>query len=82
MLIDQMLVALFLGIGNLRLPTPFLHDFPCSKDGILKKVMTVEMGGIFDQVGIVDVPPSITITITYTRDVPGGMANGTGYELT
>jgi hypothetical protein len=44
--------------------------------------MTVEMGGIFNQVGIVDIPPSITITITYTRDVPGGMANGTGYELT
>jgi hypothetical protein len=52
------------------------------ENGILKKVMTVEMGGIFDQVGIVDVPPSITITITDTRDVPGGVANGTGYELT
>jgi hypothetical protein len=52
MLIHQMLMALFLGIGNLGVPSPFLHDFPGPENGILKMVMTVDVGWIFNQVGL------------------------------
>jgi hypothetical protein len=79
MLVNQMLMALFLGIGNLGVPSPFLHDFPGPENGILIAVMTVDSVGIFDQVGIFDIPPPITITDT--RNIPGGVVNGTGYEL-
>jgi hypothetical protein len=79
MLVNQMLMALFLGIGNLGVPSLFLHDFPGPENGIFKMVMTVDVAWIFNQVGIIDIPPPITITDT--RDVPGGVADGTGYEL-
>ena len=72
-------MALFLGIGNLRLPSPFPHDFPGPEIGIFEKVMTVEAYGIFDQMGILDISPPITITDK--GNVPSGVANGTGYEL-
>ena len=39
----------------------------------------MEFGGILDQVGIVDIPPAITIT--YSGNIPGSVADGTGYEL-
>jgi hypothetical protein len=58
MLVHQMLMALFLGIGNLR-----FHPRSCMislgpKMASSKMVMTVDAGGIFDQVGIVDIPPT------------------------
>ena len=81
MLVHQMFMALFLGIGNLRFPSSLLHDLLSSKDSVFETVMTVEAVGIFEQVGVFDVPPSIMITITDTGDVPGGVANSTDYEL-
>jgi hypothetical protein len=38
MLANQMLMALFLGIGNLRFPSPILHDFLGPEDSILETV--------------------------------------------
>ena len=74
-----MLMALFLYLGDFRFPSTSLHDFPGTKNGILEKVMTIDAVGVFNQMGIVDVPP--LITITDTRDVPRGVIDGTGYEL-
>ena len=79
MLVIQVLVALFLGIGNLRVPTTFLHNPFGPENGILKMVMTVEVGGIFNQVGVFNVPP--LVSITDTGNIPSGVVNGTGYEL-
>ena len=70
-----MLVALFLGIGYLSAPSPFLHDFPGPENGILKMVMTVEVGGIFNQVGVIDITPPAPVSITDARNIPGGMIN-------
>ena len=72
-------MTLFLGIGNLGIPPTFLHDFPGPENGVFKVIMTIETGGIFDQVWIVDISPPITIT--NTGYVPGGVVDGTGYEL-
>jgi hypothetical protein len=41
--------------------------------------MTVDAGRIFDQVWVVDISPPITITDT--GNIPGGVVDGTGYEL-
>jgi hypothetical protein len=79
MLVSQMLVALFLGVGDLGIPTTFLHYSLGSEDGFLKAIMTVDTGGIFYQVAVFDVPPPITITDT--RNVPGGVVDCTGYKL-
>ena len=64
MLVNQMLMALFLGIGNLGVPSTLLHNLLGPKDGFFKAIMTVEVSGIFDQVWVVDIPPAITITDT------------------
>ena len=79
MLVIQVLVALFLGVGNLRVPTTFLHNPFGPENGILKMVIAIKVAGVFDQVGVFNVPPAITVTDT--GNVPGGVANGTGYEL-
>ena len=81
MLIIQVLVALFLTVGNLRVPTTFLHNPFGPENGILKMVMTVEVGGIFNQVGVIDITPPAPVSITDARNIPGGVADGTGYEL-
>ena len=62
MLVIQVLVALFLGVGDLRFPSPFLHDFHGSKDGTLIMFITVDAYGVLDQVWIVDISRDITIT--------------------
>jgi hypothetical protein len=79
MLVIQVLMALFLGIGNLGIPATLLHDFLSPENGIFKVVIAVNVGRIFNQVGVFNVPPAITIT--NTGNVPGGVADGTGYEL-
>jgi hypothetical protein len=43
-------------------------------------ILTVDVGGIFNQMGVGDDPP--VVTIAYTGDVPGSVVHGTGYELT
>jgi hypothetical protein len=43
-------------------------------------VMTVDSGGIFNQVRIIDIPPP-PITITDSGNAPGGVADGTGNKL-
>jgi hypothetical protein len=43
-------------------------------------VMTVDAGGIFDQVGIFDVPPPITITDTGMFQVVWLMARATSWQ--
>jgi len=73
MLVNQMLVTLFLGIGDFDVPSTFLHDSFGSENGFFKAIMTIKMGGVFNQVGIVDVPPPIPITDTW--DVPSGVVN-------
>ena len=72
-------MALFIAIGNLSFPSPFLHDFLGPKYGFFKAIMTVKMGKVFDHVRILDVPPPVSISDT--RNIPGSVANGTGYEL-
>jgi len=79
MLERQVLMALFLGIGNLGIPATLLHDFLGPENGIFKMVIAVNVGRIFNQVGVFNDPPAITIT--NTGNVPGGVADGTGYEL-
>ena len=79
MLVNQVLVALFLGIGYLVAPSTLFHDFPGPENGILKMVMPVDAGGILDHVWVVDITP--VATVTDTGNIPGGVANGTGYEL-
>jgi hypothetical protein len=74
-----MLMALFLSVGYFCLPPPTLHDFLGPKDSLLEKVMTIDTVGIFNQVGILDIPPPITVA--YFRDVPSVVVYGTGYEL-
>ena len=81
MLVIQVLVALFLGVGNLRVPTTFLHNPFGPENGILKMVMTVEVGGIFNQVGVIDITPPAPVSITDAWDVPRRVVYGTGYEL-
>jgi hypothetical protein len=49
------------------------------ENGFFKAIMTVDAGRIFDQMGIIDIPPPITITDP--GNIPGGMFDGTGYEL-
>jgi hypothetical protein len=79
MLIIQVLVALLLGTGYLCFPPSSLHDFPGTKNGLLKAIMTVEPVGILNQVGVIDIPPTITVTDTW--NIPGRVVDGTGYEL-
>jgi hypothetical protein len=80
MLVDQMLMTPFLGIGDFGFPATSLHDLLGSENGILKMILTVDVGGIFNQMGVGDDPP--VVTIAYTGDVPGSVVHGTGYELT
>ena len=79
MLVNQVLMALFLGIDNLRVPSPFLHDFPGPENGIFKMVITVDVAWIFNQVSVFNVPP--LVSITDTGNVPRSVVDGTGYEL-
>jgi hypothetical protein len=72
-------MAFFACFGNLRLPSPFLHYFPGPKNGIFEKVMTVDVVWIFDQLEIIDILPPATVQDA--EDVPGGVVNGTDYEL-
>ena len=77
--IIQVLVALFLAIGYLCVPATFLHNPFGPENGVFKVIMTIETGRIFDQVGVVDISP--VATITDTGNVPGGVVDGTGYDL-
>lgn len=79
MLVNQMLVALLLGIGDLRIPSTFLHDSFGAENGFLITIMAVDVGGIFDQVAVFDVSPSVTVT--NLGNVPGGVVDGAGDEL-
>ena len=79
MLVNELLMTLFLGIGYLRVPTTFLHNPFGPENGILKMVMTVEVGRIFNQVWVVDISP--VATVTDAGDVPGDVVDCTGYEL-
>ena len=73
MLVNQIIVTLFLGIGYLSFPSSFLHDFPGPENGFFKAIMTVDTGRVFDQVWIADIPPPTTITDTW--NIPGGVIN-------
>lgn len=79
-LIKQMLMALLFGVGEFGVPSAFLHDSLGTENGILETVMTVEVVGFFDQVGIFNVPPSIAITDSW--DVPGGVVDCASNQLT
>jgi len=72
-------MALLLGIGNLGFPATFLHYFPGPENGFFKAIMTIDTGGIFDQVWVVDISP--VATVTDAGDVPGDVVDCTGYEL-
>ena len=61
MLVIQVLVALLFEIGNLSVPSPFLHDFPGPVNRILIAVITVDLAGVFNKVDVFNVSPSITI---------------------
>ena len=79
MLVNQVHVALFLGIGELGGPSPILHESLGSENGVFIVVMTVDALRVFYQVGIFDVPPSITITDT--RNIPGSVVDCASDEL-
>ena len=79
MLVIQVLVALLLGVGNFGTPSAFLHNLFGSENGVFVMVVSIEMGLVLDQMGIVDVSPLISITNAWY--VPGGVTYGTGYEL-
>jgi hypothetical protein len=78
-MVIQVLVALLLGIGDFSVPSPILHDSLGSENSLFVVVMTVDALRVFHQVAVFDVPPPITITDT--GNIPGGVADGTGYEL-
>ena len=80
MLVYQVLVALFLGVGNFRFPSTSLHDSLGSENGVFVLVVTIDMILVHDQMGIFDIPPAVSITDVW--NVPRRMVDGTGNELT
>jgi hypothetical protein len=72
-------VALFLTVGNLGIPSLFLHNFLGPENGIFEVNMAVKVVWILNQMAVLDIPPPITIADFW--DVIGGVADGTGYEL-
>ena len=79
MLVNHVLVALLLGVGEFGVPSTLFHDLLDSENGVFVVVMTVDAVQVFHQVTVFDVPPAIPITDF--RDVPCGVANGAGDEL-
>ena len=80
MLVMQVFMTLLFHVGNISIPATFLHYPFGTENGILIAVMTIEIVVILDKVSVFNVsPPS---TISNVRNVPGGMINSSGYELT
>ena len=80
MLVIQVLMTPFLGVSDFGIPSTSLHNLLGPENGIFIMIIAIDVGGIFDQMGVGDIPPAIAIT--YTGDVPGSVVYGTGYELT
>lgn len=80
MLIIQVLVALFLFIGDLSVPSTFFHNLLGTEKCILVVVVSVDPVLILDQMAVFDVLPATTIPDA--RDVPGSVVNqhGLGYS--
>jgi len=79
MLVIQVFMTLLFHVGNIGMPATFLHNPSGTESGILKAVMTIEIVVIRYKVSVLNVPPPITIS--NVRNVPGGMIDGSGYEL-
>ena len=73
-------MARLLGVGNFSLPPLLFQEGFKAENGIFVKVVPVDMVGIFDQVDVFDVPPAVTVMDM--GNVPGGVIDGTGDELT
>ncbi|VTR71513.1 hypothetical protein DESC_970004 [Desulfosarcina cetonica] len=82
MVVIQVLVARLLVVRNPSDPATLFHDPLGSENGVFIIVVPVEMRSVLDQMSVFDVPPAITITSTDSGNVPGGMADRLGHELT
>ena len=67
-------------MGNFSPPSFLFQECFKAENGIVVMVVPIDTVLIFDQLSIVDVPPPIAITDT--RNVPGGLIDGAGDELT
>jgi hypothetical protein len=78
MLIIQVFVAIFFQVGNFSPPSFLCQKRLDTKNGVLEAVMTVDTVRVHNQVAVLDVPP--TVSITNAGDVPGG-GHSSGDEL-
>jgi hypothetical protein len=67
-------------MGNFSPPSFLFQECFKAENGIFVMVVPIDAVGVFDQLSIVDVPPPIAITDT--GNVPGGVIDGTGDEMT
>jgi hypothetical protein len=79
MLVIQVLVAPFLFVFNFRLPALPFQQLSDSENRIFKMVIAVDAVCVLNQVAVIDISPHLTIP--NFRYVPGGMIDGSGYEL-
>ena len=73
-------MAGFFNVGNFSPPSFLFQERFKAKNGDFIIVVPIDTVGVFDQLSIVDVPPPIAITDT--GNVPGGVIDGSGDELT
>jgi hypothetical protein len=79
MMIFQMFVALNLAICHLGNPATFLHDLLGTVNGVFIAVVSIDMIGVGDEVGIVNISPPISISDE--GNVPSGVVYCSGNEL-
>ena len=79
MLVGKVLMALSLLIFEFCFPSPVLHYSPGPENGIFIAVISIDMIGIGNKVGIIDIPP--LIPVTDTGYVPGSASNASGNKL-
>ena len=72
-------MARLLDVGDFGNPAALFHNPLGTENGIFAVVMPVDVVGIFNQVGIFDDPPAVTVTDV--GNVPGGGVSS-GYGLT
>ena len=76
----QVLVARLLIVRNIGSPATLFHNPLSTKNGVLVMVVSVDAVLVLDQMSVFDIP--LAVTITDSGNVPGGIADRTGFELT
>jgi len=79
MLVIQVLMALLFSVTYFSIPSALLHYSLGTKDCVFVMVIAIDAVWVFHQVAVLDISPAISIADFW--DVPGGMIDGTGYEL-